>query len=246
MCRIDTRVPDGEGVVMANSADLLPVARVAVVLDISPERVRELVHGGRLDAVRIGRELLVDARSVEHRRSVVKPAPGRPLSARMAWGLLWLLSGHKPPWVSPSELVRLRRYAQERLPDQWPRLLSGRARVYRVRMLAGPLVRLRGDEHAVVSGPVAAGHYGADLLAGGEDEEFYVDAGRFEQLSRSRRLRLDSAEPNAVIRVPALSGVLRPPGSDGHALPAAVAADLLDAGDERSVLAAQQLLTRER
>ncbi|MFI9454637.1 hypothetical protein [Amycolatopsis sp. NPDC052450] len=97
---------------------------------------------------------------------------------------------------------------------------------------------------AVVSGPAAAGHYGADLMAGGADEEFYVDTARFDELARSRRLRLDSAEPNAVIRVPALPGVLRPPGAGGLAIPAAVAADLLDAGDERSVLAAQQLLTR--
>ncbi|MFC9250859.1 helix-turn-helix domain-containing protein [Amycolatopsis thailandensis] len=229
---------------MVDSAQLLPVARAAQVLDISRERVRELVHGGRLDAIRIGRELLIDARSVEHRKSVVKPAAGRPLSARMAWGFLWSLSGCHPSWISPSERVRLKRYAQEREPAQWPRLLSGRARVYRVRMLAGPLARLREDPHAVVSGPAAAGHYGADLMAGGADEEFYVDAARFEDLARSRRLRLDSAEPNAVIRVPALSGVLRPPGSDGYAIPAAVAADLLDAGDERSVLAAQQLLTR--
>ncbi|OXM52001.1 helix-turn-helix domain-containing protein [Amycolatopsis alba] len=229
---------------MVDSAQLLPVARAAQVLDISRERVRELVHGGRLDAVRIGRELLVDARSVEHRKSVVKPAAGRPLSARMAWGFLWSLSGHRPSWISPSERVRLNRYAQEREPAQWPRLLSGRARVYRVRMLAGPLARLREDPQAVVSGPAAAGHYGADLLAGSADEEFYVDAVRFDELTRSRRLRLGSAEPNAVIRVPALSDVLRPPGSAGFAIPAAVAADLLDAGDERSVVAAQQLLTR--
>ncbi|KZB87324.1 helix-turn-helix domain-containing protein [Amycolatopsis regifaucium] len=229
---------------MVSSADLLPVARAAQVLDISRERVRELVHAGRLDAIRIGRELLVDARSVEHRRSVVKPSAGRPLSARMAWGLLWSLSGHEPSWVSPAERVRLKRYACEREPVHWPRLLSGRARVYPVRMLAGPLARLREDAHAVVSGPVAAGHYGADLMAGDADEEFYVDAARFDELVRSRRFRLDTAEPNAVIRVPALSGVQRPPGSDGHAIPAAVAADLLDSGDERSVLAAQQLLTR--
>ncbi|MEU9692284.1 hypothetical protein [Amycolatopsis japonica] len=210
-------------------------------LGISRERVRELVHGGRLDAIRIGRELLVDARSVEHRKSVAR---GRPLSARMAWGFLWSLSGYQPSWISPSERVRLKRYARERVPAQWPRLLSGRARLHRVRMLPGPLARLREDPHAVVSGPVAAGRHGADLMAGSADEEFYVDAARFDELARSRRLRLNSAEPNAVIRVPALSGVLRPPGSDGLAIPAAVAADLLDAGDERSVLAAQQLLTR--
>ncbi|MEU8418832.1 helix-turn-helix domain-containing protein [Amycolatopsis japonica] len=229
---------------MVDSAQLLPVAQAARALDVSRERVRELVHGGRLDAIRIGRELLVDARSVEHRKIVVKPAAGRPLSARMAWGFLWSLSGYQPSWISPSERVRLKRYARERVPAQWPRLLSGRARVHRVRMLPGPLARLREDPHAVVSGPVAAGRHGADLMAGSADEEFYVDAARFDELARSRRLRLNSAEPNAVIRVPALSGVLRPPGSDGLAIPAAVAADLLDAGDERSVLAAQQLLTR--
>ncbi|WP_410655539.1 helix-turn-helix domain-containing protein [Amycolatopsis sp. lyj-112] len=229
---------------MVRSAELLPVAQVAQTLGISRERVRELVHSGRLDSVRVGRELVIEARSVEHRKNVVKPSPGRPLSSRMAWGLLWLLSGHTAPWVSPSERVRLRSYARERLPDQWPRLLSGRASVYPVRMLAGPLARLRSDEHAAVSGAAAAGHYGSDLLAGDTDEEFYVDAARFEELARSRRLRTDSDQPNALIRVPGHPGVLRVEGHDGYAVPAAVAADLLDAGDERSVLAAQQLLTR--
>jgi len=227
---------------MVDSAQLLPVAQAAQLLKVSRERVRELVHGGRLDAIRIGRELLIDARSVEHRKSVVMPSPGRPLSARMAWGFLWSLSGHQPSWLAPSERVRLKRYAREHEPARWPRLLSGRARVYRARMLPGPLARLREDPHAVVSGPAAAGYYGADLIAGSGDEELYVEATRFDELVRSRRIRLDSAAPNVVIRVPALPDVLRPAGSTGYAVPAAVAADLLDVGDERSVRAAQQLL----
>jgi hypothetical protein len=57
-----------------------------------------------------------------------------------------------------------------------------------------------------------------------------------------KRINLNPQVPNIVIRVPTFSEALH--FSDEHAgfaSPAAVAADLMDSGDERSVRAARQL-----
>ncbi|MCT2586705.1 excisionase family DNA-binding protein [Actinophytocola gossypii] len=223
--------------------NLLSVPQAARELNVSAARVRELVHSGRLRAEQPGRELLIDADSLHHRVNVVRPSPGRPLSPRMAWALLWRLSGYRASWVSPAEQSRLAKYARSRPVEKWPQLLSNRAEVHRARMLPGPLARLKADEQAAASGVRAARHYGLDLQAGRDEVELYVDADRFHELVGAKRIRLDPREPNVLIRVPRHSPVLAfSEAHRGFAPPAAVAADLLDAGDERSVRAARQLL----
>jgi hypothetical protein len=221
----------------------LAVANVAQQLDISPARVRELVHGGQLSAQRVGRELLVDADSVHRRAHIVRPAAGRPLSPRMAWGLLWRLSGVRAPWLVPAEHSRLRKYAVRLALEDWPRMLANRADVHRARMLPGPLKRLRKDPRAAVGGVVAAMHYGLDLLGANDDVELYVEPELFRELVDEKRINLAPEVPNVLIRVPRLSPALAFDDKHaGFAPPAAVAADLADAGDERSVRAARQLL----
>jgi excisionase family DNA binding protein len=46
------------------SEDLYSVRQVADKLGVHPETIRRLIHDGRLDAVRIGRVLRVDANSL--------------------------------------------------------------------------------------------------------------------------------------------------------------------------------------
>lgn len=224
-------------------ARFLAVADAAQQLAVSPERVRELVHSGQLEAQRVGRELLVDADSVYRRAHVVRPSAGRPLSPRMAWGLLWWLSGVRASWVSPAEHGRLRKYAARLALEQWPRVLANRADVYRARMLSGSLKRLREDPRAAVSGLSAAMHYGLDLMGDADDVELYVEDELFQELVKAKRINLAPEVPNVLVRVPRIPSVLAL--DDAHAgfpPPAAVAADLADAGDERSLNAARQLL----
>lgn len=227
-----------------NPAKLLAVADVAQQLAISPGRVRELVHGKQLDAQRVGRELLIDAASVYRRVHVVRPAAGRPLSPRMAWGLLWGLSGVRAPWLAPAERSRARKYAARLALEDWPRMLANRADVYRARMLPGPLKRLREGSQVAVGGVSAAMHYGLDLMGAVDDVELYVERERFQELVAARRINLAPEVPNVLIRVPRISSALAFDNEHiGFAPPAAVAADLADAGDERSVEAARRLLT---
>lgn len=227
---------------MSQALSLLSVVDAARQLGVSPGRVRELVQNGQLDAERIGRAVLVSAHSVRRRLEIVRPRVGRPLSPRMAWGFLWQLSGVRAPWLAPAERGRTNKYVRRLPVEQWPRMLANRADVHRARMLPGPLSRLRQDPRTVVGGAAAASHYGIDLVSAVDDVELYVEPDYFDELVARKRISLSTQVPNVVIRVPFFAEALH--FSDEHAgfaPSAAVAADLVDSGDERSVRAARQL-----
>jgi excisionase family DNA binding protein len=228
---------------MSPALAFLSVADAARQLGVSSEHVRALIRDGQLDAERIGRAVLVSADSVRRRLEIIRPAAGRPLSSRMAWAFLWHLSGAQAPWVSPAERSRVNKYVQRLSVEQWPRVLAGRAEVHRARMLPGPLNRLREDPRAVLSGVAAAVHYGIDLVSDVEDVELYVEPECFHDLVARKRINPAPQVPNVLIRVPFAAEVLHfSEDHAGFAPPAAVAADLADSGDERSVRAARQLL----
>jgi excisionase family DNA binding protein len=70
MSVLDARFSAGEP-----AARLYEVSQVAGMLGVHPETIRRLIHDGRLDAIRVGRVLRVDPRSVEAfvARQRVKP-----------------------------------------------------------------------------------------------------------------------------------------------------------------------------
>lgn len=210
-------------------------------LRVSPDHVRELIRSGRLRAAKVGRAVLVDLGSIDHRNQVVRPRPGRPLSPRLAWALLWHAGGDRPVWVNPVELGRVRRYLR-RDPSEWPRLLAGRADVHSVRMLPGQLRRLRESGRACDSGISAAAHHHVDLVPAGDEAELYISADVFDELCASRRINLDPVRPNVVLRVPRFAHESLDLGQVAPA--AVVAADLLESGDDRSADAGRQLLER--
>ncbi|MGI8313389.1 hypothetical protein [Saccharopolyspora hattusasensis] len=225
---------------MAGLQQLVSLPEAAARLQISQKRARDLARGGQLRTIKLGREYLVDVGSIRHRQQVMHPQPGRPLSPRMAWALLVLASGEEPDWVSPAERSRLRRYLSRNI-EQWPRLLQSRAELHRIRILAGPLRKLRELPGVASGGISAAARYGLDLMPSGAEHELYVPAESFRELREAGRIKLGASEPNVVVRV--LPDQL--PISiarDGLAPPAAVAVDLLEAGDERSARAGKRLL----
>jgi excisionase family DNA binding protein len=59
----------------AGTSPLFTVREVANRLGVHPETIRRLIHDGRLDAVRVGRVLRVESRSVDGflARQRVKP-----------------------------------------------------------------------------------------------------------------------------------------------------------------------------
>ena len=60
----------------SGSSSLYSVRQVAAQLGVHPETVRRLIHDGRLDAVRVGRVLRIDASELDGflARQRVKPS----------------------------------------------------------------------------------------------------------------------------------------------------------------------------
>ncbi|MEU7479008.1 helix-turn-helix domain-containing protein [Lentzea sp. NPDC042327] len=227
----------------------LSVAEAAQRLGVSAAQVRDLVAAGRLNAVKPGRDLLVDADAVHRRLHVEKPQRGQPWSPRIAWAVLAHASGAHVDWLSPSELVRVKRYAQRPLSD-WPRLLARRADVRCARMLANVLRRAEELPGVAIGGVRAANHHGAALVSADEPHaELLTSVEAFDALARMRGSSWDSPKPNVTVRV--LPGGLPRSVEEmvfgAPYVPKSVAAaDLLDLGDERSRGAAQELLTHIR
>jgi hypothetical protein len=230
-----------EEVSMELLPDWQPVRKAASELGVRPEQVHALIADGRIRATKVGHELLVRADSVRHRANVVRPQAGRPWSPRIAWAVLWAASGLQPDWVSSAELVRVRRYAQ-RPPEQWPRLAAGRAVNRELMMLPSALKKLIDRPGVCLGGVEAAIAHGAPLVASDDHlRELYVSSAVSKDLRDARGVRWDSDTPN--VRLRTLPAVIEDQVKRMKVVPCAVAAaDLLDLGDERSMLAANNLL----
>jgi excisionase family DNA binding protein len=201
---------------------------------VSQHRLRYLIRAGELPARRVaGRWVLeVDAvdRYAEYRR------PGRPLSPRMAWGLIELLQSGRAPALSAPERSRLRaRLRAGPSLEELARLCRRRANLLYMRVHPGALPRALEWDGAVLAGASARGHDVVDPAGA----EIYVPEQAVAPMSRALRARPASrAEANLVVRVPPGA---RWPFSDGKAGPVAVALDLWEAGDGRSRRAAERL-----
>jgi excisionase family DNA binding protein len=225
---------------MVSLPGVLFVADAAVRLGVDPSRVRQLARSGDLPAVRIGRQWLIDADAVDRRAGGGFSRPGRPLAPRSAWGLLVMADGQQPGWLDRVERSRIRRRLRELAADSDAGLgvlLRSRADVHRLYAHPGVLPRLLAEPGVVRSGASAVSEVGADLIAA-DLAEAYVSGKRHEQLMRRYRLR-PADRPNLILRVPR---VMWPFAPDQTVAPTpVVAADLLDAGDDRSRRAGRKL-----
>ena len=219
----------GSGLGFLNSAEW------AKAHGVSERRARQLASAGQISARKSGgRWLIDDAR----RGQPLRGQRGRPLSERSAWAILDVLDGAPSQGISRSETARARRRAAgaaELSPDD----LAGRADVLALRAHPGVLDALSSDARVVVGGVRAASMHGADVieLSGIELYALREDAAA---LIGEYALRPARDDANVVLR-----SASRLPASISRMASAAVAAfDLLDAGDERSVRAARQLLRR--
>jgi excisionase family DNA binding protein len=209
----------------------LAVNEAAEKLGISPRRVRALAAAGRVQARRVGNAWLV---------RVDEQAPPRPSGRRFSARSAWAVLGLGEDGLSRSERRRaLERRA--RLLDLPRSALANRADVHRLYAHPGVLPRVAADPRFLPSGVSASERYGADILAAGR-QEGYVRHQSFGALRREFGL-IDpprDVAANLVLRVP------RPDWPfvlDADVAPLlVVVADLQDAGDARSVRAAEALL----
>jgi excisionase family DNA binding protein len=207
------------------------VAEAAEALGLSARRVRALAEAGEIPARRVGRAWVIDL----DRRRLPRP-PGRRLSARSAWAVL----GLGCEGLSRSERQRARE-RQMRLAELPPLALIQRAAVHRLVGHPAALQRLKDEPRIVLSGVSAAAHHGADVIAV-DRVEGYIRTNDLEDVRRAYALRAPSHEEsaNVLMRVPLPAW----PFAEGerYAPRLVVAADLHDAGDERSVRAARGLI----
>lgn len=167
---------------------MLSVPEAAAKSGLSEQRLRALVSSGRLPAVRVGRQWVVDEAALARH----EPRMGRPLSERSCWALLGLAAGH-PSGLDPSERhrarQRLRLLAESRAPASLLRSwLPNRARrqVYRasprdiIDLRADPRLLLSGLSHpdsAISAADVAEGYVLESALAGLVADFLLIEAG---------------------------------------------------------------------
>ncbi|WP_369293453.1 type IV toxin-antitoxin system AbiEi family antitoxin [Streptomyces sp. TX20-6-3] len=232
--------------------EYVSVRQAAVGLGVHDSRVRQLLQAGKLQGSRVGGRWLVEADSLQDRKRAA-PESGRPLSARNAWGALAILAGCRPPGLSDPErsrlLARLRSLAEsEEVPaSRIQKLLASRADVRHYSVHRSLLPALIENVDVVRAGASAAPRVGADYVAPGR-AEVYVHPDRIQELEQAFGLVPDAQRGNLIVRVPPASAwpFLAPDSQasrEGHDAPASVvAADLLDAHEDRASVAAEGIL----
>jgi excisionase family DNA binding protein len=217
----------------------ISTAEAADRLGLNIVTVRRLAADGHLSARKVGGVWMIADADIAALNAEPR-GRGRRISARSAWAVLDLLSDVIPEDLSRSELQRARvraRHADELSPGE----LSERARVCRLRGPKGSHRHLLNDSRVVRSGVSAPSDAGLGLVVS-EELEGYVRGGDLEAIISKYGLRpADRGRADIVLRVPEPRW---PFGAAKVAPPAVVAADVLDAGDSRSIDAARNVLRR--
>lgn len=219
----------------------LDVREAARRLGVNDSRVRQLLRAGELRGRRLGNSWLIPAEEVARRARSAR-GPGRPLAPKRAWAVLDLLDGGRAAWLSDPARSQVRRYLSGMVgaePDGWRSALRGRSRVLDVVAHPAAIERLRGADGVHLAGSAAADGRRFDIVALAEPvPEFYVEGGRWPDLSRLLALR-EGPAPNLRIRVPREVWPFDGKDASGEVVvrDAVVAADLLEADEPRAVAA---------
>jgi hypothetical protein len=211
------------------------VSEVARELEISPERVRQLIGTGSLSAVRVGGRWVIDD------TAAVRHPEGRPWSEAASWGLLWFALGRPAPWLSVKQRQRVRSRLAEGLSVHAERL-SSRACSRWFRAHPAALRRVAEDSRLIAGGLSAAPTVGADVVSL-DVTEGYVRATEVVALVDEYGLEPSSVgKGNVHLRV---VSELWPFNVGERVVPALVVAlDLLEDADARTRRAGQSLLER--
>jgi excisionase family DNA binding protein len=215
------------------------VQEAAERLSLNPGRVRRLVSQGLLEGRKIGGRWLVEESAIKDRIDGSARA-GRPLSPRSAWGLLWAADGRSMPWLAPRERSRARQRARSWPLDEWSWACRHRVVAYKFRAHPSILHPLL-DDSRVVRGGASVRDLSVNLIAVG-DAELYVREADAPNIINEYSL-IPSQQPNVVMRVPPADLWLF---DNAEAPWPVVVVDLLDARDDRSVRAANNLARRMR
>jgi hypothetical protein len=215
----------------------ISAAGAAEALDVSLERVRQLIRDGRLDARQVSGRWLIEPDSVdrlahEQRRS------GRPWAAARAWGLLALAAGRDVSWLAPAEVRRLREVLADRNVGEMASQLRRRADRRPWYVHPGMIEDLLAEDGIVVGGARASGQ-----LRDSGPVDVYIASDVLERLVDRYVPDQSPAEPNLIARV--VRGLWPFAHGERVVWPEVAAVDLLErGGDERARRVAHELLRR--
>lgn len=203
----------------------MSLADASVVLGVSPERVRQLVIAGDLPGVRFANAWAVPRDAVLARRQV-SSRRGRPLGPRRVWEII--ARGE----VDLDDVGRFR----------------NRGKVYRYSMTAGDIEHLRHRRDVVVSGVDGAVVHGELLSSQDASIDLYLARSAHESLGSDVAAVVDPLG-SVVVRVVAdelwpLVEAISADGDEGFRVAprGAVALDLMESGDPRHWVAAENLV----
>lgn len=208
----------------------LSIAEFARSRGISDRRALQMVHSGEMPARRLGGRWLIDERELGRR-----PRLGRPMSPRIAWAFIAVLSGDEPEGLAPSEMARLRLKVASLagLPEPAALLSSWlrvRAEHHRLSAPASAIGALLADARLMRSG-ISDPRSG---LASGREAEGYVHPFDFVSVVREFLL-VPSLAPNVFLHVADVQW------ADGVPI-GVVAADLADHNGPREDAQVRRLL----
>ena len=154
------------------------VKEVAAQLGVTERRVRQLIDAGTLPARRVAGRLLVEEAGIPRSRPVA-----RPMSPRIAWALIHLLSNEPVPDISDRELSRLQEKYQTLLASPRPAVvlrswLRDRAKLLRLAVSPSEVKVLLEDPRLVPSGISDA----RSEMSAGREAEAYARPRDVEQL----------------------------------------------------------------
>lgn len=154
------------------------VKEVAAQLGVSERRVRQLIDAGDLPARRVAGRLLVDEAGIPRSRPVA-----RPMSPRIAWAFIALLSSEPVAGISDRERARLEAKHRTLLASPRPAALlrswlRSRAQLLRLAVSPSEVDGLLQDPRLVPSGISDA----RSEMSAGREAEAYVRPGDLEQL----------------------------------------------------------------
>ncbi len=208
----------------------------AARLRVSQRQVERMLRTGALRSLgTVGRTALVDPVSVA-KLAQSRTRPGRPLSAAVAWAVLFAWSGRDAPWLTSGQGRNVRHLVGTTPAEELSSLTRSRATVLVLRGSASYLPDLRA--HLTLSGASAPLRLG--LTKDVEVIDGYIDGRRAQECIDAYGLVEDS-RGNVTLRVTTLDDVL------GAALPSAVpATDLSASLDPREREAGLSLLRELR
>jgi excisionase family DNA binding protein len=177
----------------------LSVRDVALQRGVSSRRVLQLIASGEINARRVGGQWLV-----EQRELLKRPRLARPMSHKMAWAFIQMVSGQEVPDLDPTERLRLRVRMQEMISrsragedvaPQLSSLLRDRAREVSFRVEPGAVQELREDKRLLLSGISDP----RSRMSAGEEIEAYVRPAHLDSLISDWFLIEQSTAPSNVL-----------------------------------------------